>query len=1064
MAGLPHYSIVPCCSNKGQQETFFLIPLGVIKNIENGVHEYTGSEVTLNGVTFTPGYCYNIIFQGSAFEFYPSSPVSDTFTKLENNNCDNLECAPCVPCFELTSCNGTSQNIIISNSQELYNHYVNNNIVTLLGYEGCWEINTHEDCECAVSVTVLTSHPSCQECLPIVNYKFTSCDNQSIIRYSTDDYSAYVGKTVELECGGCWFVSEIDFVPPSTQTIDILYTFDSCSACAKSYYKLTNCTDDTQVIYTDSVLNLQLPQISTFNANPDPNPVPTNCNCIKVTYELQQTNCDCISVTYKLIGEEPVTVEVGSSEDGNYYIEIESETYRVEKYGSEWIVTDGGTQMFVAVASSGTGNRVMTSENGIDWTIQTSSANNQWKSIVYGNGKFVAVSNSGANRVMYSDNGTTWISASASENNEWNSVTFGNGKFVAVSSNGTNRVMYSTDGITWISATASENNVWNSVTFGNGLFVAVSTDGTNRVMISSDGVSWTSYTASQNNTWRSVTYGNGLFVAVSQDGTNRVMTSPDGEIWTNRTQSENNFWTAITYGNGLFVAVAYLSGTNRVMTSANGITWTSQSASENLNWISVTYGNGLFVAVAYDGTNRVTTSPNGTNWTSRSDAGDNEWQSVTFGGAEIYATLSNDTPCPFGTYTLSEGSIFESFSVEPCEPNEPVTVEVQEEDGSFTFDGYELSCNGGVWSVVGENPSGCTNEFARVTYTFEGDEYTVDIPRVGELNGESEYIGFGNALANNGSEWELITQHGEAFSDDLEIWTSESLSDISIEFVTIPNECLKVIIDGVEYNLQYSGIVNSKKSYFYTLDIGLILSVGVNWQGSNWLMLINHSVLGIISYTLPSPLDPPISTEWIGEGLENVSTTACDCATTDPLATLTASCGCAVGQYTIPNDSIFTSFVVELCSVPSNTVISIQECPGCFIVEPTRTPVNPVKVTLVEVFTDCLDCLPAPPQPVVISQPKRKIKPGYSTPTCDIRTYEKITCKSSEILYKQVLQLRYGISNCCPEEDEKWLIKKELIDLVSLIDPNYICKPSTSCCNQPINDCGCNTLKTCNSQ
>jgi hypothetical protein len=405
-------------------------------------------------------------------------------------------------------------------------------------------------------------------------------------------------------------------------------------------------------------------------------------------------DCDCISVTYQLVGEEPVTVEVGRNEDGNYYIEIESETYRVEKYGSEWIVTDGGTQMFVAVASSGTGNRVMTSENGIDWTIQTSSANNQWKSIVYGNGKFVAVSNSGANRVMYSDNGTTWISASASENNEWNSVTFGNGKFVAVSSNGTNRVMYSTDGITWTSATASENNAWISVTFGNGLFVAVSTDGTNRVMISSDGISWTSYTASQNNTWRSVTYGNGLFVAVSQDGTNRVMTSPDGEIWTNRTQSENSFWTAITYGNGLFVAVAYLSGTNRVMTSPNGITWTSQSASENLNWISVTYGNGLFVAVAYDGTDRVMTSPNGTNWTSRSDAGDNEWQSVTFGGAEIYATLPLDTFCPFGTFTIEEGSIFESFSVAPCPPT-PTTYAVLNED---------CACPIGEYSTTEESP------------------------------------------------------------------------------------------------------------------------------------------------------------------------------------------------------------------------------------------------------------------------------------------------------------------------------------------------------------------------
>jgi hypothetical protein len=32
----------------------------------------------------------------------------------------------------------------------------------------------------------------------------------------------------------------------------------------------------------------------------------------------------------------------------------------------------------------------------------------------------------------------------------------------------------------------------------------------------------------------------------------------------------------------------------------------------------------------------------------------------------LQATLSEDTPCPFGTYTIEAGSIFESFIVEPC--------------------------------------------------------------------------------------------------------------------------------------------------------------------------------------------------------------------------------------------------------------------------------------------------------------------------------------------------------------------------------------------------------------
>ena len=94
--------------------------------------------------------------------------------------------------------------------------------------------------------------------------------------------------------------------------------------------------------------------------------------------------------------------------------------------------------------------------------------------------------------------------------------------------------------------------------------------------------------------------------------------------------------------------------------------------------------------------------------------------------------------------------------------------------------------------------------------------------------------------------------------------------------------------------------------------------------------------------------------------------------------------------------------------------------------------------------------------------PRRFIRPGYYVPTCSIEKFEKITCKAAEAMYKKVLEQRYGISNCCPEDDSKWLIKKELIDLAGLVDPNYICTTVQSCCNESPN-CGCTPLKTCNS-
>jgi hypothetical protein len=279
---------------------------------------------------------------------------------------------------------------------------------------------------------------------------------------------------------------------------------------------------------------------------------------------------------------------------------------RTAAEANQWQSITYGNGLFVAVADSGT-NRVQTSPDGITWTPRTAAEVNTWTSITYGNGLFVAVSDTGTNRVMTSPDGITWTARSATEANGWNSITYGNGLFVAVSYSGTNRVQTSPDGTTWTPRSASEANAWVSVTYGNGLFVAVSDSGTNQVMTSSDGTTWTPHAASEANAWYSVTYGNGLFVAVSYSGTNRVMTSPDGTTWTARAASEANSWRSITYGNGLFLAVA-LSGTNRVMTSPDGTTWTARAASEANSWRSITYGNGLFVAVSYDGTNRVMTS------------------------------------------------------------------------------------------------------------------------------------------------------------------------------------------------------------------------------------------------------------------------------------------------------------------------------------------------------------------------------------------------------------------------------------------------------------------------
>ena len=88
--------------------------------------------------------------------------------------------------------------------------------------------------------------------------------------------------------------------------------------------------------------------------------------------------------------------------------------------------------------------------------------------------------------------GITWTSRTTAVANEWRSVAYGNGLWVAVSFleddddviADNNQVMTSPDGITWTGRTPAENNQWASVAYGDGLWVAVSIGGDNRVMTS----------------------------------------------------------------------------------------------------------------------------------------------------------------------------------------------------------------------------------------------------------------------------------------------------------------------------------------------------------------------------------------------------------------------------------------------------------------------------------------------------------------------------------------------------------------------------------------------------
>jgi hypothetical protein len=269
----------------------------------------------------------------------------------------------------------------------------------------------------------------------------------------------------------------------------------------------------------------------------------------------------------------------------------------------------------VSVASTGTGNRVMTSKDGKVWASQSSSADFNWIGVVWAPElrKFVSVATNGTARVMTSPDGITWSLQNHSVANAWQNLCWSPELrlFVAVANTGTNdQVMTSPDGITWTTRTSAITNTWIDICWSPELrlFVAVANGATTTdVMTSPDGITWATRTTATGNSWFSVCWSRELrlFVAVATAGSNQVMTSPDGITWTTRTAATTNSWRKVVWSSelGIFLAVSSTGTGDRVMSSPDGITWTSRTSSTNDQWFALCWIPQLntFCAVGIDG-------------------------------------------------------------------------------------------------------------------------------------------------------------------------------------------------------------------------------------------------------------------------------------------------------------------------------------------------------------------------------------------------------------------------------------------------------------------------------
>lgn len=272
------------------------------------------------------------------------------------------------------------------------------------------------------------------------------------------------------------------------------------------------------------------------------------------------------------------TNRVMTSPDGvNWTIRITADEFW---YGIAWAPELG---IFAAVNNSSTGNRVMTSPNGINWTRRTTPADNSWKAVVWAPelSLFVAVADSGTgNRVMTSPNGITWnIGVSPVVDRGWYNIAWSPelNLFVAVGGEffGAGYIMTSSDGFAWTERTSASLGSLKGVAWSPelSLFVAVGGGpGGGDIVTSSDGITWAAQT-SPGPAWYDVAWGDelGLFIAVSNNAPNNIATSPDGINWTMRTSPNSNNMNNVAWSPelGIFATTGDTGSGNRVTISTN---------------------------------------------------------------------------------------------------------------------------------------------------------------------------------------------------------------------------------------------------------------------------------------------------------------------------------------------------------------------------------------------------------------------------------------------------------------------------------------------------------------
>jgi hypothetical protein len=324
---------------------------------------------------------------------------------------------------------------------------------------------------------------------------------------------------------------------------------------------------------------------------------------------------------------------------GYYFDTLTNKSVADVSWSSIAVNEDNGFMVISSTGTNGTNTIAYSASGGEEWSNislnTTGNTNHNWKSITFGNNRFVGVSASGTSptlvsRTFYSTASTPTSTANFNynnsiQNNNWEAITYGNGYFVAVATSGTNRVMYSQDAINWTIVNQTELNSvsWDSICYSLDLkrFVIVSNDGSGKIAYADfNPDKWTlafSRESSTNNiingVFNNVTWISKLKIFLTVGNSGIILKSLNGQIWTNVPSPNSNNFQSIIWSQELEILIIISSngtGANKSFTTYNldnpvfTNIWTTRSLQySGTSWITGTWNRkfGSFIILGSSG-------------------------------------------------------------------------------------------------------------------------------------------------------------------------------------------------------------------------------------------------------------------------------------------------------------------------------------------------------------------------------------------------------------------------------------------------------------------------------